>query len=407
MIANISPSRAHGRMEAPPSKSMAHRLLLCAGCAEGVSVISNIDLSGDIAATLNCLRALGAEAQYENRRVTVRGIDIKRISQSALLDCAECASTLRFMIPVCLMSGQRFEFTGSGILFTRPLTVYEDLCKKQGLLFEKKKNSLLTAGKLRAGEYVIPGNISSQFISGLLFVLPLLEEDSRICLIPPVVSRPYIDMTIQALDQFGVRAAWIDEYTLRIPGGQKYLPQKGLCVERDYSNAAFFEAFNLLGGDVGIVGLKENSLQGDKAYRRYFEQLRAGYADIDLSDCPDLGPVLMVLAAALHGAGFTGTGRLKMKESDRGFALQQELGKMKVSMQLSENEIRIDPGVCPPQEILDGHNDHRIVMALCVLLTQTGGRIRGAQAVSKSLPDFFDRLKELGIEVTITEEADQ
>lgn len=407
MIAKISPSRAHGRMEAPPSKSMAHRLLICAGCAEGTSVISNIDLSGDIAATLQCLQALGAEALYENRCVTIRGIDLRSAAEPAVLDCAECGSTLRFMIPACLMSGQRFELTGSGTLFTRPLTVYEDICKKQDLLFEKHGSRLVTAGKLRAGEYVIPGNISSQFVSGLLFVLPLLEEDSWICLLPPVVSRPYIDMTIQALGLFGVKVLWTDEYTLRIPGGQRCLPQKSLRVEGDYSNAAFFEAFNLLGGAVRIEGLKENSLQGDRLYRRYFAQLRAGHADIDLSDCPDLGPVLMALAAALHGAGFTGTGRLKDKESDRGAAMQQELGKMKVSLEVSENAIRIAPGLRPPQEALDGHNDHRIVMALSVLLSQTGGRIRGAQAVSKSLPDFFDRLKELGIEVTLLEEQEQ
>ena len=275
-------------MEAPPSKSMAHRLLICAGCAEGTSVISNIDLSGDIAATLNCLRALGAEAVYENRCVTMRGVDIRSLAQPALLDCAECGSTLRFMIPLCLMSGQCFELAGSERLFTRPISVYEEICRKQELYFEKKGNCLFTAGRLSAGDYVIPGNISSQFISGLLFVLPLLEEDSRICLVPPVVSRPYIDMTIQALQQFGVSASWSDNCTLRISGRQKYLPQEDLCVEGDYSSAAFFDAFNLLGGDVGLYGLNENSLQGDRIYRRYFDRLKAGYADIDLSDCPDL-----------------------------------------------------------------------------------------------------------------------
>lgn len=403
MKVTISPSKAHGPMEAPPSKSMAHRLLICAGCAQGTSVISNIDLSRDITATLDCLRALGAEAVYENRQVTIRGVDIRALTKSAQLNCAECGSTLRFMVPVCLMSGQRNALTGSDTLFTRPLTVFEKICREQNLLYEKEGNRLTVAGKLAAGEYVIPGNISSQFISGLLFVLPLLEEDSRIRLIPPVESRPYIDMTIQALKQFGVLVSWEDEHTLRIPGGQKYCPQQDLHVEGDYSNAAFFEAFNILGGDVQLYGLKEESLQGDKVYRRHFERLHAGYADIDLSDCPDLGPVLMALAAAQHGARFTGTRRLKIKESDRGAAMQQELGKMKVRMEVSDNEILVEPGISCPGQILDGHNDHRIVMALCVLLTQTGGSLRGAQAVSKSLPDFFERLKLLGIGVTIDE----
>ena len=157
---------------------------------------------------------------------------------------------------------------------------------------------------------------------------------------------------------------------------------------------------------MGLDGLNEDSLQGDRIYRRYFQQLQAGYADIDLSDCPDLGPVLMALAAVLHGARFTGTGRLKFKESDRVAAMQQELGKMKVRMEVFGDEIRIDPGLQPPREMLDGHNDHRIVMALSVLLTVTGGRIRGAQAVSKSLPGFFERLKYLGIGVMV-DETDQ
>lgn len=407
MIVTISPSKAYGRMEAPPSKSMANRFLICAGCARGTSRISNIDLSGDIAATLDCLRALGAEAAFENRSVTIRGIDISALSQPVTLDCAESGSTLRFMIPVCLMSGQHCELTGSRTLFERPLSVFEGICRKQNLTYEKLGNHLSAAGRLRPGEYVFQGNISSQFVSGLLFVLPLLQEDSVIRLLPPVVSRPYIDMTIQALQQFGVQVFWMDEHTLRVPGGQKYVPQDDLLVEGDYSNAAFFDAFNLLGGEVRLSGLNENSLQGDRIYRRYFQQLHDGYADIDLSDCPDLGPVLMVLAAALHGARFTGTGRLKFKESDRGAALQQELDKMNVHMEVSEDQIRVAPGLCPPRGMLDGHNDHRIVMALCVLLTQTGGRIRGAEAVSKSLPDFFERLKSLGIDLRCDEAADR
>lgn len=396
-------------MEAPPSKSMAHRLLICAACAQGTSTISNIDLSRDIQATLDCLQALGAEIVYENRCVTIRGVDPCAVTRFLGLNCAESGSTLRFLIPLCLMSGQPFEFTGSERLFARPLSVYEEICRRQGLWFEKEENRLLIAGRLSPGSYVIPGNISSQFISGLLFALPLLQEDSRIILTPPVESRSYIDMTIRALQQFGVRAFWAgeDDCALRIPGGQSYTARQDLRVEGDYSNAVFFDAFNLLGGDVQLYGLNENSLQGDRVYRRHFEELLAGYARIDLSDCPDLGPVLMALAALLHGAEFTGTGRLKIKESDRGAAMQAELAKMHVRVDVAENEIRVAPGILAPQAILDGHNDHRIVMALSLLLTQAGGRIRGSQAVSKSLPDFFDRLKELGIRVTIIDELEQ
>ena len=432
MRVRIQPSKAHGHMEAPPSKSMAHRLLICAGLAEGESVISNVDLSRDILTTLGCLQALGADVscEKEKKRVTVRGIDIRSRTRAAELDCGECASTLRFMIPVCLTSGNKSTLTGSRTLFQRPLSVYEDICREQKLTYEKRENRLTVAGSLAAGEYVVPGNISSQFISGLLFILPLLEKDSTIRLIPPVESRPYIDMTILALREFGVTVfpevpalsmpaagtvphglqdksrgscSFREGFILRIPGGQRYSPRTDLRVEGDYSNAAFFEALNLLGSAVEIEGLDENSLQADKIYRSYFEKLRKGYAEADLSDCPDLGPVLMVLAAALHGGRFTGTRRLKIKESDRGTAMRQELEKMGVRMELSENEICIEPGIKPPGEVLDGHNDHRIVMALSVLLTRTGGTIRGAQAVAKSLPDFFERLKKLGIEADCDE----
>ena len=409
MIVTIKPSKAEGRMLAPPSKSMAHRLLICAGCAEGTSVISNVDLSEDILATLDCLRALGAGIVYKDRSVTVSGVDIRRIAHPSELSCRECGSTLRFMIPVCLMSGQKNTLTGSEILLKRPLGVYEEICRDQGLTFTKEGSLLTVEGRLRAGDYVVPGNISSQFISGLLFVLPLLDEDSRIVLVPPVESRPYIQMTMQALEMFGVSVLWEETDTagpapcaIRIPGGQKYRPQD-LSVEGDYSNAAFFEALNLIGGKVLVEGLSENSLQGDQVYRSCFEQLAAGTPELDISDCPDLGPVLMAMAAGLNGAVFTGTKRLEIKESDRGAAMQQELEKMNARVERMENEIRVWPGLSSPRETLDGHNDHRIVMALSVLLTKTGGAVRGAEAVSKSLPDFFDRLKELGIEFTATD----
>ena len=296
------------------------------------------------------------------------------------------------------MNGQTYTLRGSRTLFTRPLTVYEDICAAQGLEFAKEDNRLTVSGKLSAGEYEIPGNISSQFVSGLLFALPLLDGDSRIKLIPPVESRSYIGMTMQAQEQFGVSAEWEDDHTIRIRGGQKYRARDAR-VEGDYSNAAFFEALNLAGGNVTVEGLSEDSLQGDQAYRQGFDRIREGYAQIDLSDCPDLGPVLIAAAALQHGAKFTGTRRLRIKESDRGLAMRQELDKMGVTVETGENEILVRAGVTGPKEALDGHNDHRIVMALAVILTKTGGAINGAEAVRKSLPDFWERLAKLGVEV--------
>ena len=432
MIVTITPSKASGRIQAPPSKSMAHRLLLCAGFSAGTSEISNVDFSEDILATLDCLRALGAKIVCKESCVIISGIDPGEVTHPGLLPCRECGSTLRFMIPACLMSGQEMCLTGSRTLFARPLNVYEDICREQNLRFEKRENSLTVAGKLSAGRYVFPGNISSQFVSGLLFALPLLEKSSTITLLPPVESRPYIDLTLDALAQFGVKAAVApaegmeggsagtapaegiesspvgtvpsdaasSPLVIYVPGGQRY--QAGNHeVEGDYSNAAFFEALTLLGGNVAVDGLKEDSLQGDRIYREYFARLQEGFAEADLSDCPDLGPVLMAAAAALHGGRFTGTKRLKYKESDRGAVMKKELGRMKVRVDVSENEIVVYPGLSRPQEILDGHHDHRIVMALAVLLSLTGGSLRGTEAAAKSFPDFFDRLKRLGIKMRL------
>ena len=402
MRVTIEPSKARGRMEAPPSRSMAHRTLICAGCAEGTSRIENIDLSEDVLATMDCLKALGAGITYEDRCVTVRGTDICGIHGPALLNCRECGSTLRFMIPLCLMSGQKTELTGSVKLFERPLCVYEKICREQGILFERARNHLVVEGKLRSGEYELPGNVSSQFISGLLFVLPLLGGDSRIRLTGSVESRPYIDMTMQAMEIFGVKARWEDESAILIRGGQSYCP-RSTKVEGDFSNAAFFEALNLIGGDVEVTGLYDGSLQGDKVYRQYFDRIREGYAQIDLSDCPDLGPVLMAAAAMCGGAKFTGTARLRLKESDRGLAMQEELGKLGAAVEVLDNAILVEPGELRADTVLDGHNDHRIVMALAVILSAVGGSITGAEAVGKSLPDFWERFKQLGIGVRYDE----
>ncbi len=400
MRVTIRKGCASGTAAAPPSKSMAHRMLICAGLSEGESVVDGIAPSQDVLATLDCLKALGAEYQYENAQVRIRGIR-PEASGTPVLPCRECGSTLRFLIPVALLQNAPVRFTGSETLMNRPLSVYEEICAQRGLSFEREQNGISVCGRLPAGVYTVPGNISSQFISGLLFALPLLEKDSEIRILPPVESRSYIDLTIQALTAFGIRAAWSDARTLVVPGGQKYRARQ-ICVEGDYSNAAFLEALNLTGGQVNVTGLLPDSLQGDRKYREFFAQLREGTPVIDLADCPDLGPVLMAAAAMLHGAEFTGTARLAMKESDRGAAMAMELAKCGISAERSENRIRImAQRIKPPKEMLDGHNDHRIVMALSVLLTSVGGTIDGAQAVRKSFPDFFETLQKLNIEVEI------
>ncbi len=396
----IRPGVARGTVAAPPSKSMAHRLLICAALAEGESAVRGVDRSEDILATADCLSALGASVTWEGRTVRVRGCDPRK-SGPAVLRCRESGSTLRFMIPLCLLSGSSMRLEGSETLLSRPLSVYEDLCRNQGLTLQRSDGGLLAEGQLAPGEYAVPGSISSQFITGLLFALPLLPGDSRIRLIPPVESRSYLALTLQALRDAGVSVSWADEYTLSVHGGAVYRPQD-TEVEGDYSNAAFFEAFNCFGGNVAVTGLRTDSLQGDRVYQEYFPRLAAGPAELDLTDCPDLAPVLFAVAALCHGASFTGTRRLRFKESDRGAAMAEEMAKFGVALTLEENRITVPAApLRAPVEPLDSHNDHRIAMALSLLCTRAGGQIRCAEAVRKSFPDYWEKLRSLGIDVEV------
>ena len=392
-IAFFQPSHPSGTAAAPPSKSMAHRLLVCAGLAEGESHIVGVGHSEDVLATMDGLSALGAVCRIDGDSVTVRGTGIFSAPAETALPCRECGSTLRFLIPLCLLSSKAFVLRGSRRLLERPLSVYEEICREQGLLFARGNDFLRLRGPLKSGVYTISGGISSQFISGLLFALPLLPEDSTLRLIPPVESRPYIDMTRSTLGSFGVTAVWKDERTLYIPGGQRYRPRNAV-VEGDWSNSAFFLAMG-----VPVNGLDPDSLQGDRRCVLFLERLKNGPSEIDLSDCPDLGPVLFAFAAAHHGGRFTGTRRLRGKESDRISAMATELAKFGILLKAEENAVTVGKGLRPPAEVLDGHGDHRVVMALATLCVRTGGIIRGAEAVAKSFPDFFDRLRALRIEV--------
>ena len=400
MITTILPGKAQGTVTAPPSKSMAHRLLICAGLSEGESIIHGISNSFDMQATVACLSALGAKCRLENGTAYIRGVNAVKAQPTEPLLCNESGSTLRFFVPIALLSGKNTLLCGAESLFRRPMEVYETLCAERGLLFSKDSTSLAVRGPLTAGDYRVKGNISSQFISGLLFALPLLPKDSTITIAPPIESRSYISLTLEALAAFGIRVRWQDDHTLYIPGNQKYEARE-MRVEGDYSNAAFFAALEALGNPVSIEGLREDSLQGDKVYERFIPMLMRGTPTIHIGDCPDLGPILIALAATQNGAVFTGTARLKIKESDRAEAMAKELRKFGTTVTVKENSIVVYPSdFHAPAEMLCGHNDHRIVMSLAVLLTLTGGSIEGTEAAAKSFPEFFDVLAALGIALT-------
>ncbi len=399
MKVTIAPSRADGCVLAPPSKSMAHRMLMGAGLAEGISVVDNIDLSEDVKATLGILKALGAQYKIEDHKAIVQGIGSRNLQTMHALNCNESGSTLRFFIPLLLSGGERAEFTGAKRLFERPLGIYEEICGEQGILFEKHEIGLTVEGQLQAGHFKVKGNISSQFITGLLFALPLLEEDSVLEVLPPIESRAYIDMTLEALETFGIQVKQ-EENTFYIAGKQTY-QAKDVTVEADYSNAAFLDAFNLIGGNVAVEGLREDTLQGDWIYKTYYEVLKEEHPIIDIAECPDLGPILMGIAAASNGARFTGTRRLRIKESDRGAVMAEELAKFGIQVDVMENEIMVHKGtLVTPSETLHSHNDHRIAMTMATLCSVTGGTIDGAESVKKSFPNYYDVIEQLGINVT-------
>lgn len=398
----IFPSHASGEINAPASKSYAHRLLIAAALSDGESVIKNIGINDDITATVSCLENLGATINFDGDTVTVKGIYNKERKKETNLFCNESGSTLRFLIPISLIYSDKTKFTGSERLLERPQNVYEELFKEKGCYLEKKDNCLESGGELKSGVYEMPGDVSSQFITGLLFVLPLLDGDSEIVLTTELQSAPYVDITIDVLKLFGIEIETKSKGWY-IKGNQKYKSQNTVC-EGDWSNAAFLEAFNLIDGNVDIKGLNPESCQGDKIYREFYAKLSENTSSLDISQCPDLGPVLIACAAMKNGAYITGSKRLKLKESDRGAVMAQELKKFGVNIELGDDYIRIPSSeLKAPVDKIQCHNDHRIAMSFALLCSVTGGELDGAQCVNKSYPEFFNDIKKLGINYKITQ----
>ena len=399
MRATFTPARLQGAIDAPPSKSMAHRYLIGAALSGQTCVLEGVDYSEDILATIDCLRALGATVTTDGATVTVDPRGFMQ-AEHPVLECRESGSTLRFFIPLALCLGRPVTLRGSGRLLERPLDVYEQLCRERGFTFQKGTTALTLCGSLQSDTYRVRGDISSQFITGLLLALVYLGGEATVEIIPPFESRSYVDLTLSALSAFGANVAYTDENTIRIHPATLHAYDGR--VEGDYSNAAFLDVFNHLGSAVQVGGLRPDSGQGDRVYAAYFQQIADGTPTLDVSDCPDLCPVLFALAALKNGATFIGTDRLKLKESDRGAAMHQELQKLGGGLLFGENTITV-----PPQtlryagQVLDGHNDHRIVMALSVMLSQMGGTIEGVEAVSKSYPHFFEDIRHLSAEIEL------
>ena len=399
MIAIIEKSTAGGEIFAPTSKSAAHRLIISAALAEGKSRIYRPTLCDDVLATIDCLVGLGAEISVEDGDLSIVGFDPRKSTAKNTLHARESGSTLRFLLPLALTSRDAVRFTGAGRLMSRPMSVYENICSELGLSYEADSEGITVRGPLPSVDFTVRGDISSQFITGLMLVMPLLGGDRRIKITTKIESKSYIDMTISAMRSFGIDASWEDDSTILVKEGSYKAAQ--VAVEGDYSGAAFCAALGSLHGDVKVLGLDSDSLQGDKIYEEYYPALKEGVPTLDISNCPDLGPILFTLAAAYNGATFTGTARLRLKESDRAYVMAEELKKFGAEINVYENSVSvIKKELHTPTEALSGHGDHRIVMSLAVLATLYGGKIEGCEAISKSYPQFFDDLRSLGVKIT-------
>lgn len=418
MKVKIYPSKCKGEVTLPPSKSMAHRAIICASLANGKSTIKNIAYSEDIIATIEGMKKLGAHIIKNSDTLEITGIKDFSSIQDKIIDCNESGSTLRFFIPLFSLTGKKIQFKGRNRLLQRPQHIYEKIFKEQGLHYFQDSDKLEIEGSLKAGEYIVDGNISSQFISGLLFTLPLLSEDSIIKINPPFESKSYIDLTIDMLKTFGVEVNFIDDLTLAIKGNQKYLPTN-YTVEGDFSQLGFFAVLGSLNSTLTCKGLNLNSKQGDKEIISILkncgieiEEIDSGYkfysrtpqgCEINLENCPDLGPILTVLAALGNGDfKIYNAQRLRLKESDRIAAMEMELKKLGVNISSDEGNIYIsgNTNYSPCSEVF-GHRDHRIVMSLAIMATLLDKPlvIDGAEAINKSYPNFFEDLASLGIKI--------
>lgn len=402
MDVRIRPQPLHGAVTPPPSKSQAHRLIICAALAQGRSIIKNIAFSQDIRATLCCISALGASwTERESGVIAVEGIGGKEYTGALPhLDCGESGSTLRFFIPIALAVAGGAEFSGRGRLMQRPQQPYFDLFDQMGIKYQQKDDTLKVEGRLSAGEYRLPGNVSSQFFTGLLFALPLLEGESKIIPTTALESEDYIRMTLQAQAQAGLGVKELPEggYAVQC---QRYRPME-LSVEADWSQAGFWYAARNLGSQVEIRGMDQNSLQGDRRIAEFAALLsREGDREIDVSQCPDLVPPLAAMAALRKGdCRISGAARLRIKESDRLSAVTAALNAMGARVEELPDALLIHGVSClKGGAVIDCCNDHRIAMMCAVAATRAAGGetlLKGAECVRKSYPDFWQVYRELG-----------
>ena len=414
----IIPGSLQGKIKVPSSKSLCHRAIIAAGLSHEICNIENVVFSEDILATCNAMRNLGVLVTQEKDKVSIKGDNFSKEINNKI-DCLESGSTLRFLIPIALLTGKEVTFTGKGRLAERPLTPYYKIFEEQNIKYSCKGGLPLTLeGKLKPGEYEIPGDVSSQFITGLLFALPRLGADSKIIVTTELESKGYVDLTIDILNKFSVKIENQEYKTFTIKANQRYTASN-YRVEGDFSQAAFWLVAGLLGGEVQCEDMNINSLQGDRVIIDIIQEM-GGHVSLDgdkikarkskthgttmdASNCPDLVPILAVLASLSEGTTkIINAGRLRIKESDRLKAMAVELTKLGADIVETEDGLIINGKESLKGGIVDSWNDHRIAMALSIASIRCTEPVilTGSATVSKSYPEFYRDFSALGGKVS-------
>ncbi len=410
---NVESSQLKGTVSIPPSKSDVHRAIICAALSREKCTVAPVALSEDIKATIGCIKALGADINIENDVLTIDGSNLFNVD-NCQIHCGESGSLLRFIIPVVSAMGITATFTGAGRLPERPIGIYLDCLPKAGVKCTTNSGLPLTVeGQLKSGEFEIPGNVSSQFITGLLFALPLVQGDSKIILTSPLESVAYVDITINCMAKFGVKVE-TTHYGYFVKGNQKYIP-RDYTTEGDWSNAAFFMTAAALSGDVTVTGVMKNSAQGDKEIAHILRRFGADVelfensvrvkkntltaTDIDARQIPDLVPILAVCACFAKGTtNITGAERLRIKESDRLSAIANALNAVGGKVIEKPDGLVITGVDSLRGGLVQGVNDHRIVMAMSVAALMATGTITitDKESTNKSYPGYFEEYNKLG-----------
>lgn len=417
----IYPRKLKGKIVPPPSKSILHRCIICASLSKGISIIKNVSFSDDIVATIKAMETLGASIIRQKDQIIVKGIDIDNNNNNGdniVINCNESGSTIRFLLPIITLFKGNFEIKTEGNLINRPLNIYYEIFDREGINYVKDGKSIFIQSekKISSGKYKIKGDISSQFITGLLFVLPLLDSDSEIEIYGELQSKSYVDLTINVMENFGVYVDNKDYKSFKIKGGQRYTPTE-FKVETDYSQAAFFIVARALGNDLEVQSLNRYTNQGDgkiveivdifEKKMNDFRKNKSSREDIiiDGSQIPDIVPIISLMMSFYDGITIIkDVGRLMIKESNRLKAIVIELNSLGVDIKVEEENSKYNLKINGKNSILDGglelssHLDHRIAMMLAISATMCKSPIiiNNAECVSKSYPDFWKEYERLG-----------